>query len=1094
MPALNEPEANFDEYHDFSEALGSQTPVQAPAPPRKSKKKLKANGARRKTTYEEADESPQPQSLTSTPPQTNGVLLPDVLSNAEHSFGTSPPTDTEDAREEQNEHLPEAPRDQQDIEPAPSIRSPRSQHATLATSPPAQGNGFQYASSASPPARAIPVRTPSQYTSLGGYRPNAQRRASVLSNQSQRPRFPDPPPPHMAQAHFFGAPDIGLNLGGRQEHGKMAGSDGYCCVFDSFVDAGDAASARQAKDVLLVGSEGGLEVYRVLHNKMEVVGRLEGLNGSVIGAKILPHTQRGDTANAMRPLVAVVVHGSMMEDRRDSGETSRPAEMPTQYQTAVEVYSLCTQRHVATLFTTLPVASKQAARSHLSETPQPIGDLCVNATGRFITVASGKSGEMWIFTSSVQHPQTQFRCIGKYWTSLQLKAETTSSRPSSSSEADAPQSARQIRGVPLLSLSNRWLALAPPPSSSQISIQGTPLCAGDFWQPPGLTTHVAPGQPPVTCEIVEPGAESALGRLTRQTTNEIRKASQGVWEMGKWGYKELMQPTPIGAQHHRTTSYSGDHELFPPTNGPAEDPRKAANDPTMISVIDLHRLLDAEEHKAKHLPAPLATFTIAEGCNFLSFSPTGLRLLTSSRKGDISCVWDLLHLSQGPPTRLRHVPGVDEAEGPSVRQIHRIVRGTPSIIANAVWTREGDMVAILTEHGTIHLHYVPENPVKVSQQRNGQTKKPQLQDKADATVAVSTGISPPSGNGFLGSVRTGWHTFNGQVSAVRSRSGSTSFAMPTFQSLKDATTAARTAGGRAVVYGLRQGYGAAAKGATQLWHAEDNKLRLQVTSDGMVAGSLQWASAGKSRGCIAVVAAGRAHLYPVQRVATERDDGIVYHLKATKPNHQEFALPPISRSYTKIMPVDGRSDCAKAGPHGFWSLNSAPVSMRRPSNSKHGRPPMSQMSEMETNPPYAPFHIAPHVNIHAFDVSSQTASEDLLALGNNLSAAADLTSQGHGSNEPWVFGGQLPPSTKMNSRSYPQMDDFDQGVTDADFNEVASQLESHLTVRNAGDKSGERLSVTTRRKPRRLGGDVDGPGEATYDGDFELVDEDDDMM
>ena len=129
----------------------------------------------------------------------------------------------------------------------------------------------------------------------------------------------------MPQPHFYGVPDIpGLKLP-KNEEGKIAGSDGLCCRFDSFADAGDATAARRAKDVLLVGLDCGLEVYKVTPEKVQIelaklVGRLSGLRGAVVDAKVLPHTSVYDAAAVLRPLVAVVVHGPVKEERGDGGE------------------------------------------------------------------------------------------------------------------------------------------------------------------------------------------------------------------------------------------------------------------------------------------------------------------------------------------------------------------------------------------------------------------------------------------------------------------------------------------------------------------------------------------------------------------------------------------------------------------------------------------------------------------------------------------------------------------------------------------------------------------------------------------------------
>ncbi len=52
-----------------------------------------------------------------------------------------------------------------------------------------------------------------------------------------------------------------------------------------------------------------------------------------------------------------------------------------------------------------------------------------------------------------------------------------------------------------------------------------------------------------------------------------------------------------------------------------------------MSIIDLEALTTVEAMKSKTTPAPLATFALQEGCNYVSFASSGLRLLTVSRSG-----------------------------------------------------------------------------------------------------------------------------------------------------------------------------------------------------------------------------------------------------------------------------------------------------------------------------------------------------------------------------------------------------------------------------------------------------------------------------
>jgi hypothetical protein len=96
---------------------------------------------------------------------------------------------------------------------------------------------------------------------------------------------PNPPLPHQPQAHFYGLPDLDLAFNNVASEGIPPGEGGYFCGFDTLSSAGDEA-ARGSENVLLVGQQGGLDVFRVERSKLEIVGRLEGLKGAVIGAKI----------------------------------------------------------------------------------------------------------------------------------------------------------------------------------------------------------------------------------------------------------------------------------------------------------------------------------------------------------------------------------------------------------------------------------------------------------------------------------------------------------------------------------------------------------------------------------------------------------------------------------------------------------------------------------------------------------------------------------------------------------------------------------------------------------------------------------------
>lgn len=1109
VPTAVQAADSHDDPWGFNEPQLEQPPPQPTKKEGKKKKKAKKDAARKNKVEDGEDSSAYPKSITPSPPTDHGARLQEALPPAAHIPVSAQPVvpssplvnatfDDETTAVEDVDPLPPAPT-KPSSKPSPAVspvvRSPR----------PAPAKPAVTASPNSRPASLHGAPPRDQNNSLTGYRSSAplsaagqQRRESFASPRS---RF-DPPPPHMPQPHFFGLPDFGLNLGQKQEAGRQAGSDGYCCRIDSLADSGDELCAKKARDALFLGSEGGLEVLAILHNKLEVVGRLEGLRGSVIGAKILPHVDLYDDVKPLRPLVAVVVHGPMVDDRRDSGpegEEPEPLENepPSHFQTSVEVYSLQTQHYVSTLYRSTPVAIEKPLVGQVSSLPDPVGDLHVDAKGQFVTISSGKSGEVFVFTQAALQgiEATRFRCIGKFWTAVQKSLSAPTAKPANAGDASANLGeSREEMQNPVCSLSQRWLAIAPPAASSNISIQGQATTSEYNPNPPGFTTHAAQAQPLVSCEVVGTDVEGAWSRLGRQAAQGLMKYSQRGIEMGLQGWKELTQPSPPGGRQTHDRS-SSKEDLFPPTNAPSGDPSRLAKEPAIVSIIDLDNLLYHEEHKPKHALIPLATFALVDGCNFLSFSSAGTRLLTVSRKGEISTIWDLQQVAHGIPKR-GNSDFQDNSTSPCVKQLQRITRNSPSTVLGCAWSRDDDAVAILTAHGTVHLHEVPSRPPPRKRKRSS-LAAPQSAEKADATVSLSTGLSPPSANqGFLGSIKSGWQTVSTQVNSMRTTNPASSFGLPTtFAGFKEATAAASNAGSRAVARGISQGYTAAKGGASDYWHADDNKIRhTKALQEPFSAKSLRWIRRSNTVS-VAIACGGTVHVHPVQRVTRRKGDEIVSGLKHEKYAHKAFPLPPIHTRH-EAGGLQGliTDTCTGIGPHGFWSLRQQSLSVRpevRVPKMLH-----NQASDVETNPPYCPFHVDASVSIFAFDEYDETALarfEAFALKGHGILSQAEESS--------WTFGDALPSQFKMNERvpsELPEEDeDFligeptEQGMGDGDEDEdVADQMESKLTIQPARkNRAGqEEIRINTRPAKKRGKGGGGGGGQG-----FDMLGEDDEV-
>ncbi|KAM3419374.1 hypothetical protein BST61_g5304 [Cercospora zeina] len=977
---------NLDEPRPFPATVGAAEPSAPDAeeawglsasPPKASKRKKKGKRiAKAQSAGDEGDISaPYPKSITPSPP-TDGISFQPAESTPPE------PSRLIDVEDEINE--PEGAASsvtQKQVakpahEPSPTLRSPHSVSARPASIP-------HHSNRPAPQHVWDRAETQAGFNSAGGPASTQSRRESFMAQPAQRPRFVEAPQPHMPQAHFFGLPDLGLGLGQKQDSRRVAGADGYCCRLDSFVDAGNDTCAQKAREALLVGSDGALEVFRVLPNKLELVGRIEGLRGAVIGAKILSHVERSDALREIRPLVAIVTHGPMLDLRHDSGTEGYPDhDAALRLQTTVDVYSLETQQHLATLYGSAPVLDARPTINSPLSLLRPAGDFEVDARGPYVTISSGKSGEVYVFTALPNElsQQPEFRCIGKFWTAIQ---KPVTGRPSASNESGVkvPESLEEPQKA-IYSLSSRWLTIVPPASSSTISLGGFPLVIESNSSPPGLSTHAAPPPPPVTCEV------------------------KG-FEMGLQGWKELTQPSPLGLRtnHDRLLQ----QEEFPPTKAPKNDLR-TAKEPALVSLIDLDNLLVWETQRPKYAPVPMSTFALLDGCNFVSLSSTGTRLLTSSRKGEVSMIWDLAQVAHGTPKR-HDSTRLEFSTCPSITQLLRVARNSPSTLLSCAWSRDDDAVAMLTNHGTIHLHEVPSRPQSRKRKRTASTTVNGA-EKADATVSLSTGLSPPS-SGFLGSIKSWSQTVSTQVNSIRTTSPASAFGLPTtFAGFREATAAAGNAGSRAVARGLSQGLTAAKGASSDYWHADDNKIRhTKALQTPLSAKSVRWIKRNSATS-VAIVCGGTLHVHPVQRVTRRKGSQVVTNLKHERYAHKSFPLPPIASKPEHAAAKGADLSCIGQGPHGFWSLRRASSPLAGDSRAGTMAAPHGWVStnDVETNAPYCPFHVGSQIGIYAFDEMDYSQSKACPAF-------TSFQQRGHGTDErPWTFGDAMPPSSKINEQ------------------------------------------------------------------------------
>ncbi|PSN63169.1 hypothetical protein BS50DRAFT_105782 [Corynespora cassiicola Philippines] len=980
---------------------------------------------------------------------------------------------------------------------------------TFQNSPGARDLYGQANMSNSPPASGMrPLSHPNQYTNFGGRfqnspheSPGRDRRASMYSQYGVRPpsqQFANPPPPHQPQAHFYNLPDFDLGLNNPPDEGIVAGEGGYFCGFDTLSMAGDEP-ARSAENVLLVGYQGGIDVFRVEKGKMDIVGRLEGLRGNVIGAKILPWTSRRDPLAASRPLIALVLHGPVVSESKsshsgsgsssvvdDSSESpSRPASVQgqdaasrvTSYQTTVEIYSLKEKSKLAVLYQSplIPIASP--IDSPMFEPPPPAGDFVVDAKGKFVVVASGASGEVFVFApylgGHTDYPE-RFRCIGKVWTSVQSRERGTHSSASSAAEGGQEEVPVEKYGVPTFSLSERWLAVTPPASTTLFPVNGVALTSPYYEKPPGLTHHTVPPQPSANCAVDAPEAASLINRLTREGTQVAIKGARWATEKGIQAFKSYMNKGSQVNGNVNGVPYGVDpmqQQFFPPTHGHNQaQPRQEAS---VISIYDLQKLFDAEENRSKSALHAIATIPASLGCSFLSFSPSGLMLMTVSKKGDFQDVWDLKRINFRRARRTAR----DQPAGPHVRQVARFARMTVTNVVDVIWSAPRiDKVAVITDKGTVHMFLMPASAFQWPPSRR--VRKPNESAKPKEETAAA---------GRGGAVNSAMQAINGTAkpffNAVRSRNNSNGSRF-TLSSL-GMTPAAGAKSGKAVAAGV-------GKSINNIRHAGDNKLTLPVSPSGVKPYSVRWMT-GKGRGSVALVSGGVLQIYRIHmRPATGKGKS-ANATSISKKKLVEFGLAPIRDTLfapsvaAQLYPQHGEPENSHEI-HGEWLPRSLPNKKSKPGTTPRKpvgpSPAPLSFSEIETNPPYQPFYTDRRVTRFVYSRPLGDIQESNSEYPLYLQQTPDLISNLHHDDDtsPWLFGEPVE-STRISS---PAVHNYDSGDDDL-LAGVAARIENKLVLRD-GEEEVEQVVVTTRRRRVRREGGGEEDEEGFFEDDCEVLD------
>jgi hypothetical protein len=977
-----------------------------------------------------------------------------------------------------------------------------------------RGASNGYISSTSPPSNR---RRPLSYQLDGGYTQGFDEHRTQMSSYaarrssmySQHPRYPQHPPlPHQPQPHFYGV-DANLILS-PPTPGLVPGDKGLFCGFDSLPTC---SQSKLVENVIVAGYEGGINISAVSKRGLHKIFSIDGLRGGVYNAKILPWSVR-ETFSHHFPLIVAVIHGpvwassegSSREDgtppseaisvcQNDSvrgspripGPLLNENEPIEHYQTTVEVYSLHTNQHVATLLSIPKIHSAVPTNSPLFVAPPPVGSLTIRAESGTIVIASGTTGETWLFRQATAATTSSelFQCIGKIWSTVQhgITLEPVGSNGLLDGEWQStdPSSVRKQYRASILSISGRWLAYCPPAPSSQVSLRAAVPCVASTARVPGLNAYAPPQLPGVNCMVETPGGESMMKQIVQIGTQKFIEAGNHLtdWGIQAWNAYRNKPSTVHQSNADQYQAHSNVRpnmgQQFPPTHGIQTPAPLISKDPGLISILDLESLALHSPSTAS-APHPLATFKVPHGCSFISFAPSGLALFTASSKGDVQCVWDLMRIQYAKSSFLKAGAQNSGIQGPHVRQIAQFSRMTIARIVDVVWTSpHGERAAMVTEPGTVHILDLPASAfIWPPPRRRAAFRKP---DEGTGEVA-----SPPlTATGLASSaVSSLWTAAQPLVSRQRRSSVGIS---------AKAVTAQAGHGTQALAAGISRSVGAATGKMNEMRKSGHTKLHLP-SSTTVPSRACVLLLKGNRNDSVMTVAGGVVRFYSINNRRADRPVDKQKAARGTRyaefriPNLPDFKFAPeMTRDLNQLGDLElTERDIEEPR----WKTGRSPS----PAPQLHGTESSIPQAEIESNAPYQPFHTDRRVGLHAYSHEEASLPSPSVSTLLSPSSLADevKSSSASKSTGAWAFGGPIK-TTKLDvgppHNPDDELDDF------ADHRALpSSAIERVLRVTDSTEEM-EQIVITTRRRKgvSRSGenaGNVD--EEGFFEDDCEVLD------
>ncbi|EXJ92776.1 hypothetical protein A1O3_01328 [Capronia epimyces CBS 606.96] len=796
--------------------------------------------------------------------------------------------------------------------------------------------------------------------------------------------------PHLPQQHFFGPHDLDLGLANATA--PMNLSHPLALKFVQIPGAG-----HEPRGAVFLIWDGALNILSFNGEKVESIGALRGVQGTILDAAFLTWGADEDPLADYRPLVVLTIHGPAGSE----ASSPMPGDLhPQEYheaiiETKVVVYSLRKACQIAEL---LRVSSTLSTFPGGIPATSPVADLRVQSSGNFVVVSSGDSGEVFIFSIRKGKDAAIFECLGKYWTTIQPQLPRRDSSHGPSSDADVSPAdlgrAHDNENAPILSLNGRWLAFSPASTPSRRSVGAILGDSVVHHKNSTITAGTAPARPLVSCEVESPDVDSFLGKVAKGFAQEAVKSARWISEKGLQTWQSYWKKDPTSSPALPATTSSSPpiyppHHLglaqFPPTHGlDQQDPSK---DPEVITILDLKFLQEAQGRKGVEAD-PIATFQPPGGCSFLSFMPTGLGLLTANRKGDVQYIWDLMQIKHVRTSATSTV-----AENGRVRQIAKYERMSPSTIVDVAWDGPtGYRFALVTKNRTVHIFDLPKAAFqwppprpKTHRPTSAPAEQPHMKTEHEsaspggflASAMSIAGRTQP----MFANLRGRAPSMNGGITSI----GASGIGLASATGIKS---------GRAVAAGLSKSLGAATETVTNLRHANQSRLSLKTIAR---VGMLCWQERD-----------GKSVLSILDSTSIKN-----YYIRMTKPreNRQRDTVSVFNARKAVTCRLPKAVDLNPTGPPPQGEGNGLTSFWRfRPGRDGATKMPHPlAFAEIETNAAYQPFHSDRRVTI-SLTAGDVWAAEDHFPGPSHFfpqRTSVPVRSANAASEDNWVFGTEI---------------------------------------------------------------------------------------